>query len=103
MWYLVILLVLLLASPVLAQTSGTIIDLGGGFSTFQDSSGRSGTIVDLGGGFQSYQFTAPPAPPTLIVPPAATIQPRANFQPPAWTQPLAPPQPPTAPYGRYRR
>jgi hypothetical protein len=100
MRHLVILLVLLLASPVLAQTSGTIIDLGGGFSTFQDSSGRSGTIMDRGGGFQSYQFTAPPA---AIVPPAATIQPRANFQPPAWTQPLAPPQPPTAPYGRYRR
>jgi len=59
---------LLSAGPAQAQmtiiqgsdgTSGTVIDLGNGFSTYSDSHGNSGTIVDLGGGFQTYQFSSP--------------------------------------------
>jgi hypothetical protein len=46
-------LVLALNSTVVAET-GTVTDLGGGISTFNDSSGRSGTIIDLGGGIKSY-------------------------------------------------
>lgn len=117
----IIVAILLLASPVVAQqTTGTITDLGGGFSMFHDSTGRSGTITDLGGGFQSYQdntgvtgnimdlgggfksysFTAPPV---VVVPPASTVPPRANFMPPAMHQPLAPPGlPPQGPSGRSR-
>ena len=86
---------LLFTSVVFAQ-SGTLLDLGGGMSTFNDSSGRSGTIIDLGGGIksyndnrgvsgtildlgggmQTYQFTTPPAP--LIVPPSNAPIPRAT-------------------------
>ncbi len=40
-------------------TSGTVIDLGGGFRSYSDSHGNMGTIMDLGGGFQTYQFSAP--------------------------------------------
>jgi hypothetical protein len=40
-------------------TSGTIMDLGGGFRSYSDSHGNMGTIMDLGGGFQTYQFTSP--------------------------------------------
>lgn len=40
-------------------TSGTVIDLGGGFRSYSDSHGNRGTIMDLGGGFQSYQFSSP--------------------------------------------
>lgn len=40
-------------------TSGTIVDLGGGFRSYSDSHGTSGTILDLGGGFQTYQFSSP--------------------------------------------
>lgn len=40
-------------------TSGTIVDLGGGFRSYSDSHGNSGTILDLGGGFQTYQFSSP--------------------------------------------
>lgn len=40
-------------------TSGTIMDLGGGFRSYSDSHGTMGTIMDLGGGFQTYQFTSP--------------------------------------------
>ena len=59
---------LLSAGPAQAQmtiiqgsdgTSGTVIDLGNGFSTYSDSHGNSGTIVDLGGGFQTFQFSSP--------------------------------------------
>lgn len=64
-------------------TSGTIMDLGGGFRSYSDSHGNRGTILDLGGGFQTYQFSSPhgglqsgtiltfPAPPSSVgVPPA---------------------------------
>ena len=93
-----LLLMLLLASvsPALAQ-SGTVIDLEGGFKTFNDSTGRmstitdlgggfltyqgnrgvTGTIIDLGGGFQSFHFTQPPRPdfasPSSSVAPAPII------------------------------
>lgn len=40
-------------------TSGTVIDLGNGFSTYSDSHGNTGTIIDLGGGFQTFQFRSP--------------------------------------------
>lgn len=40
-------------------TSGTIVDLGGGFRSYSDSHGNSGMILDLGGGFQTYQFSSP--------------------------------------------
>jgi hypothetical protein len=40
-------------------TSGTVIDLGGGFRSYSDSHGNMGTIMDLGGGFQTYQFSSP--------------------------------------------
>ena len=40
-------------------TSGTVMDLGGGFRSYSDSHGNMGTIMDLGGGFQTYQFTSP--------------------------------------------
>ncbi len=40
-------------------TSGTIMDLGGGFRSYSDSRGNMGTILDLGGGFQTYQFSSP--------------------------------------------
>lgn len=40
-------------------TSGTVIDLGGGFRSYSDSHGNRGTILDLGGGFQTYQFSSP--------------------------------------------
>jgi hypothetical protein len=40
-------------------TSGTIVDLGGGFRSYSDSHGNRGTILDLGGGFQTYQFSSP--------------------------------------------
>ena len=51
-----LLLMLLLASisPAFAQ-AGTILDTGGGFKTFNDSTGRMGTVMDLGGGFRIYQ------------------------------------------------
>ena len=39
-------------------TSGTVVDLGGGFRSYSDSRGNTGTIVDLGGGFQTYQFSS---------------------------------------------
>ena len=38
----------LFASSALAQ-SGTVLDLGGGLSMYNDSSGQSGTIIELGG------------------------------------------------------
>jgi hypothetical protein len=38
----------LFASSALAQ-SGTVLDLGGGLSIYNDSSGQSGTIIELGG------------------------------------------------------
>src|SRR5688500_3375188 len=59
---------LLSAGPAEAQmtiiqgsdgTSGTVIDLGNGFSTYSDSHGNTGTIMDLGGGFQTFQFSSP--------------------------------------------
>jgi hypothetical protein len=59
---------LLSAGPAQAQmtiiqgsdgTSGTVIDLGNGFSTYSDSHGNTGTIIDLGGGFQTFQFSSP--------------------------------------------
>jgi len=40
-------------------TSGTVVDLGGGFRSYSDSHGNRGTIMDLGGGFQTYQFSSP--------------------------------------------
>ncbi len=40
-------------------TSGTVLDLGGGFRSYSDSHGNMGTIMDLGGGFQTYQFSSP--------------------------------------------
>ncbi len=40
-------------------TSGTIIDLGGGFHSYSDSHGNRGTVMDLGGGLQTYQFSSP--------------------------------------------
>ena len=40
-------------------TSGTIVDLGGGFRSYSDSHGNRGTIMDLGGGLQTYQFSSP--------------------------------------------
>jgi hypothetical protein len=40
-------------------TSGTVVDLGGGFRSYSDSRGNTGTIMDLGGGFQTYQFSSP--------------------------------------------
>lgn len=43
-------LFLMLPSLALAQTSGTITDLGGGMSIYSDTQGNSGTIQDLGGG-----------------------------------------------------
>ena len=39
-----------IVAPERAQF-GTVIDLGGGCTTFSDSAGTTGTIVDLGGGF----------------------------------------------------
>ena len=51
--FVLIALLSLFSSTAIAQ-SGTVLDLGGGISTFNDSSGRSGTIVDLGGGLKSY-------------------------------------------------
>jgi hypothetical protein len=59
---------LLSAGPAEAQmtiiqssdgTSGTVMDLGNGFSTYSDSHGNTGTIMDLGGGFQTFQFSSP--------------------------------------------
>ena len=84
---------LLVLEPALAQisiiqgsdgTSGTIVDLGGGFHSYSDSHGNMGTIVDLGGGFQTFQFSAPhgglhsgtilalPAPSPVSPPPPPT-------------------------------
>jgi len=87
--------VLLVGQSALAQgisifqgsdgTSGTIIDLGGGFRSYSDSHGTTGTILDLGGGFQTYQFTSPhdgmksgtiltfPAPRPDVNAPASTL------------------------------
>lgn len=64
-------------------TSGTIMDLGGGFRSYSDSHGNSGRILDLGGGLQTYQFSSPhgglqsgtiltfPAPPSTVGAPPA--------------------------------
>lgn len=49
---------LLLPVLTLAQTSGTITDLGGGMSIYSDSQGNSGTITDLGGGLSTFSGTA---------------------------------------------
>ena len=38
----------LFAASALAQ-SGTVLDLGGGLSMYNDSSGQSGTVIELGG------------------------------------------------------
>jgi hypothetical protein len=82
---------LLSAGPAEAQitviqgsdgTSGTVVDLGSGISTYSDSHGNMGTIIDLGGGIQTFQFNSPggpsqsgsaatfgaPTPPQLVTP-----------------------------------
>ena len=94
---LVLLAVLFVCSSTALAQSGTVLDLGGGISTFNDSSGRSGTIfdlggglktysdnrgvtgtiLDLGGGLKSYHFTPPPKPLTPLVSPPA--YPRLEF------------------------
>lgn len=99
--------VLLFGSVAFAET-GTIIDLGGGISTFNDNSGRSGTIIDLGGGInsyndnrgvtgniidlgngiQSYNFNVPP--PSATLPTPLTMP--APFAAPGF-QPMQPMQP----------
>jgi hypothetical protein len=68
-------------------TSGTVIDLGGGFRSYSDSHGNTGTFMDLGGGFQTYQFSSPrgvvQSGTVLTFPP-----PRSNFGgPPAGLTP----------------
>jgi len=68
-------------------TSGTVVDLGGGFRSYSDSHGNTGTIMDLGGGFQTYQFSSPHGglqSGTILTFPA----PRSNFGgPPAGLTP----------------
>ena len=97
-------------------TSGTIVDLGGGFRSYSDSRGNMGTIMDLGGGFQTFQFTSPhgsmqsgtiltqPAPrssfdtppagltPALVLPftPRSPIMPREHMAPVVPFTPSAP-------------
>jgi hypothetical protein len=97
-------------------TSGTIMDLGGGFRSYSDSRGNSGTIMDLGGGFQTYQFSSPhgglrsgtiltvPSPPSgfnsppagltpaplLPFTPRSPVMPRAQAAPVVPLAPLAP-------------
>jgi hypothetical protein len=85
----------LFASSALAQ-SGTVLDLGGGLSMYNDSSGQSGTIIELGGiktyhdshgtagsilhpsgGMQGSQFatpTPPSAPAFQAIPPMTRAQ-----------------------------
>jgi len=48
---------LLLPVLTLAQTSGTITDLGGGMSIYSDSQGNSAIIQDLGGGYSTFSGT----------------------------------------------
>jgi len=103
-WTILTLGVLLLPAGAAAQlsivqssdgTTGTIIDLGGGFRSYSDSRGNHGTITDLGGGFQTFQFSAPsgglqsgtiltlpaprPAPPAPAV--GLAVQPLLPFTP----------------------
>ena len=49
-----LLLMLLLAPSVVSAQTGTAINLGGGITTFSDSTGTTGTIMDLGGGMRTY-------------------------------------------------
>lgn len=85
----------LFASSALAQ-SGTVLDLGGGLSMYNDSSGQSGTIIELGGiktyhdshgtagnnldhgsgmrGFPSATLTQPFAPVFQAIPPMKRAQ-----------------------------
>ena len=64
-------------------TSGTIVDLGGGMKSYSDSAGRTGTITDLGGGFSTYNISPPArlnSPPTFA-PPALPFAPRSSTMP----------------------
>ena len=84
------LLIVVLAQPVSAQMGScvnigggfttcsdntgrqaTIVDMGNGFRSYSDSKGNSGSIVDMGGGFQSFNImpgTPPAAPPPVFAP-----------------------------------
>jgi hypothetical protein len=118
---------LLYREPALAEisfiqgsngTTGTIIDLGGGFRSYSDSHGRTGTIVDLGGGFQTFQFSAPhgglhsgtiltlptpspaaPPPQNLSPAPMLPFTPKGPLMP---REPAAPPAPFAPAYGSGR-
>jgi hypothetical protein len=93
MRYALLLFLLLLPASAFPQ-SGTMVDLGGGFITFSDSSGTTGTIVDLGGGFKSYSDSAGRTGTIVdlgngfstynISPPAGLNQP-PTFAPPAFS------------------
>lgn len=52
-----ILSMLLVPTFAMAQTSGTITDLGGGMSIYSDTQGNSGMIQDLGGGYSTFSGT----------------------------------------------
>ena len=97
------LLTILLPPPAIAQTGtctqlgggftscsdntgrqATIIDMGGGFRSYSDNKGNSGSIVDLGGGFSQFNIT-----PGKTVPPPPVFSPRS--------QPGFPPTPGFAP------
>lgn len=87
MTLLLVLASVLFAASALAQ-SGTVLDLGGGLSMYNDSSGQSGTIIELGGiktyhdshgtaGMQGFPFATPrpPSPPAFqALPPMTRAQ-----------------------------
>ena len=50
---LIALLMVILATPAIAQT-GTCMQFGTGYTSCSDNTGRQATIIDLGNGFQSY-------------------------------------------------
>jgi hypothetical protein len=102
-------------------TSGTIMDLGGGFRSYSDSHGNSGTILDLGGGFQTFQFSSPHdglrsgtiltvpsprssfnSPPAGLTPaPILPFAPRGSVMPRGQTAPVVPLAPLTPSTGTF--
>ncbi len=91
-------------------TSGTIVDLGGGFHSYSDSHGNRRTVVELGGGLQTYEFSSPHgglrsgtiltfpaprpnagAPPSGMTPaPVLPFFPKGPLMPREQTAPIAP-------------
>ncbi|GKS58174.1 hypothetical protein YTPLAS18_17010 [Nitrospira sp.] len=54
---LTLLTVLLAPAFAFAQTSGQILDLGGGMSLYSDNHGNTGMIQNLGGGYSTFSGT----------------------------------------------